>query len=113
MVFSEWEFNWKDLLVKNNTVKQSGRTLIDVAQHYSNFLKNEKKCDLVICLSHIGHDYKGDSEKISDKILASKTENIDLILGGHTHTFLPAPETHKNRQGKMFSLIRLVGQVFS
>jgi len=84
--------------------KQYGETIwsdpIDVAQHYSHFLKNEQKCDLVICLSHIGYDYKDDPEKISDKILASKTENIDLILGGHTHTFLPAPETYKNRQGK-------------
>jgi 5'-nucleotidase len=73
---------------------------VETAQHYSNFLKNEKKCDLVICLSHIGYDYRGEPEKICDKILAAKTENIDLILGGHTHTFLPAPETYTNRQGK-------------
>lgn len=84
--------------------KQYGETIwnnpIDVAQHYSNFLKNDEKCDLVICLSHIGYDYKGEPEKISDKVLAKSTENIDLILGGHTHTFLPEPETHINRQGK-------------
>ncbi|MDC8106781.1 MULTISPECIES: bifunctional metallophosphatase/5'-nucleotidase [Chryseobacterium] len=73
---------------------------IEVAQHYSNFLKNEQKCDLVICLSHIGYDYKGEPDKVSDKILAASTENIDLILGGHTHTFLPEPQTFKNRQGK-------------
>ncbi|MCU7612932.1 metallophosphatase [Chryseobacterium sp. GMJ5] len=73
---------------------------IEVAQHYSNFLKTEKKCDLVICLSHIGYDYKEDPEKVSDKILAAKTENIDLILGGHTHTFLPEPQNFINRQGK-------------
>ncbi|SDM18175.1 bifunctional metallophosphatase/5'-nucleotidase [Chryseobacterium taihuense] len=84
--------------------KQYGETIwndpVDVAQHYSGFLKNEKKCDLVICLSHIGYDYKDDPEKISDKILASKTENIDLILGGHTHTFLPEPQNFINRTGK-------------
>jgi 5'-nucleotidase len=73
---------------------------IDVAQHYSNFLKNEQKCDLVICLSHIGYDYKGEPDKVSDKILAAKTENIDIILGGHTHTFLPEPQSFKNRQNK-------------
>jgi len=73
---------------------------IEVAQQYSHLLKNEKKCDLVICLSHIGYDYKSEPEKVSDKVLASKTENIDLILGGHTHTFLPEPQTLKNRQGK-------------
>ncbi len=84
--------------------KQYGETVysnpIDVAQHYSNFLKNEEKCDLVICLSHIGYDYKEEPDKISDKILAANTENIDIILGGHTHTFLPEPQTFTNRQGK-------------
>ncbi|WP_160140049.1 bifunctional metallophosphatase/5'-nucleotidase [Chryseobacterium sp. c4a] len=73
---------------------------IEVAQQYSNFLKKEQKCDLVICLSHIGYDYKDEPNKISDKILAANTENIDIILGGHTHTFLPEPQTFTNRQGK-------------
>ncbi len=73
---------------------------VDVAQHYSNFLKKEQKCDLVICLSHIGYDYQDEPNKISDKILAANTENIDIILGGHTHTFLQEPQTFTNRQGK-------------
>ncbi|WP_412850424.1 bifunctional metallophosphatase/5'-nucleotidase [Chryseobacterium sp. PMSZPI] len=84
--------------------KQYGETVysnpVDIAQHYSNFLKKEQKCDLVICLSHIGYDYKDEPNKISDKILAASTENIDIILGGHTHTFLPEPQTFTNRQGK-------------
>lgn len=73
---------------------------VEIAQQYSEFLRKEKKCDLVICLSHIGYDYKDAPDKISDKILASKTEGIDLILGGHTHTFLPEPQTFLNRAGK-------------
>ncbi|AZA92452.1 Trifunctional nucleotide phosphoesterase protein YfkN precursor [Chryseobacterium nakagawai] len=73
---------------------------IDVAQHYSDFLKKDQKCDLVICLSHIGYDYRDEPTKVSDKILAANTENIDIILGGHTHTFLPEPQTFTNRQGK-------------
>ncbi|SDJ63468.1 bifunctional metallophosphatase/5'-nucleotidase [Chryseobacterium jejuense] len=73
---------------------------IDVAQHYSNLLKKDQKCDLVICLSHIGYDYKDEPNKVSDKLLAANTENIDIILGGHTHTFLPEPQTFTNRQGK-------------
>ncbi|MCY1660594.1 bifunctional metallophosphatase/5'-nucleotidase [Chryseobacterium sp. SL1] len=92
--------------------KQYGETVysdpVDVAQHYSNFLKNEQKCDLVICLSHIGYDYKDEPNKISDKILAAKTENIDIILGGHTHTFLPEPQTFTNREGKSV-LVNQVG----
>ncbi|MDQ1098966.1 5'-nucleotidase [Chryseobacterium sp. SORGH_AS909] len=84
--------------------KQYGETVysdpVDVAQHYASFLKNDQKCDLVICLSHIGYDYTDEPDKVSDKILAARTENIDLILGGHTHTFLPEPQIFKNRQGK-------------
>ena len=51
---------------------------VEIAQHYADFLKKEKKCDLVICLSHIGYDYKEDN--ISDKKLAAKTDNIDCLL---------------------------------
>ena len=73
---------------------------IEIAQHYATFLRNEKKCDLVICLSHIGYDYKDNPRKISDKILASQTDGINLILGGHTHTFLREPQTFVNKSGK-------------
>ena len=61
-------------------------------------LKEEKKCDLVICLSHLGYSYKED--KISDVILAKQSRNIDLIIGGHTHTFLDEPVRLKNRDNK-------------
>ena len=73
---------------------------IEIAQHYSDFLRNDKKCDMVICLSHIGYDYKDDPKKISDKLLAANTAGIDLILGGHTHTFLPEPQSFINKNGK-------------
>lgn len=61
-------------------------------------LKAEKKCDLVICLSHLGYDYK--SDKLSDIKLAQRSSDIDLIIGGHTHTFLPEPVVVKNSLNK-------------
>jgi 5'-nucleotidase len=61
-------------------------------------LKNQHKCDLIICLSHLGYKYGGD--KISDVKLAEQSEHIDLIIGGHTHTFLPQPDRIKNKIGK-------------
>lgn len=73
---------------------------VEIAQHYADFLRKEKGCDLVICLSHIGFDYRDDADKISDKKLAAQTDNIDLILGGHTHTFLPEPLSFTNKSGK-------------
>lgn len=73
---------------------------VEMATHYANLLRHEKKCDLVICLSHLGFEYKDNDKKISDTTLAPITENIDLILGGHTHTFLKEPIRLQNRAGK-------------
>lgn len=64
----------------------------------ANTLKKEKNCDLVICLSHLGNTYS--DNKVSDKRLATESENIDLIIGGHTHTFLQAPIVYKNKKGE-------------
>lgn len=81
---------------------------IEVAQDMTRILKEEKKCDLVICLSHLGFKYKDEPEKPSDIVLAQKTKNIDLIIGGHTHTFLDKPVIEKNSEGKEV-LINQVG----
>lgn len=81
---------------------------IEVSQDMSRILKEEVKCDIVICLSHLGYDYKNDPEKASDINLARKTKNIDLIIGGHTHTFLDKPVIEKNIEGKEV-LINQVG----
>jgi len=51
-----------------------------VVNRYAEILKNEKKCDLVICLSHLGYT--------EDKDLASKIRGVDVIVGGHSHTLL-------------------------
>src|SRR5690606_11685230 len=71
---------------------------IEITQDMTRFLKSEKKCDLIICLSHLGYRYNMD--KISDMVLASKTKDIDLIIGGHTHTFLDKPTITRNIEGK-------------
>ena len=63
-------------------------------------LKKEEKCDLVICLSHIGYNYRNEPDKICDLKLATLTKDIDMIIGGHTHTFLDKPTVVKNLDGK-------------
>ncbi|WP_291129070.1 bifunctional metallophosphatase/5'-nucleotidase [Flavobacterium sp. UBA7682] len=73
---------------------------LTVAQDMSRILKQEQKCDLVICLSHIGYQYKNEPDKICDTKLATLTKDIDLIIGGHTHTFLDKPTVLKNAEGK-------------
>lgn len=71
---------------------------IQTALEMELFLKNEKKCDLVVCLSHLGLSYSGN--KVSDMVLAYETSLTDLIIGGHTHTFLEKPIVEKNKAGK-------------
>jgi len=73
---------------------------VSVSQDMAKILKQEEKCDLVICLSHIGYQYKNEPNKISDVRLATLTKDIDLIIGGHTHTFLDKPTIIKNADGK-------------
>lgn len=81
---------------------------VEIAQDMSRILKQEKNCDLVICLSHLGFQYPNEPEKICDVNLAKKTKDIDLIIGGHTHTFLDKPVIEKNSDGKEV-LINQVG----
>ena len=71
---------------------------LDTSNHWTNYLKNKEKCDLVICISHLGHEYE--SDKISDLKLARLSKNIDVIIGGHTHTFLEKPKLIKNTENK-------------
>ncbi|WP_422104996.1 bifunctional metallophosphatase/5'-nucleotidase [Winogradskyella sp.] len=73
---------------------------IEIAQDMSRILKDDESCDLVICLSHIGYDYKNHPNRVSDLKLAKATKDIDLIIGGHTHTFLPKPTITKNSMGQ-------------
>lgn len=71
---------------------------IIAANKEAKMLKEELNCDVVICLSHLGYSYA--SDKVSDVVLAKKSKNIDVILGGHTHTFLEKPVKYKNLAGK-------------
>lgn len=73
---------------------------LEIAQDISRVLKEDQKCDLVICLSHLGYEYPREPGKPSDLVIAGKTEHIDLIIGGHTHTFLEKPVIRRNRKGR-------------
>lgn len=63
-----------------------------------NELRDKQKCDVVICLSHLGCKYEND--KISDFVLAKKSRGIDIIIGGHTHTLLENPVNVRNRENE-------------
>lgn len=88
------------LVDKKNCKETVYNDPIESATDMTRILKQEQKCDLVICLSHIGFSYKEEPNKVCDLILAKKTKDIDLIIGGHTHTFLEKPVVEKNLDGK-------------
>ena len=72
---------------------------IDIANDTAKKLKETENCDIVICLSHLGYKYEKFPNKVSDLNLAKSTKNIDLIIGGHTHTFMNKPVVVKNNTG--------------
>ena len=75
---------------------------VETAQKWADYLKNEEHCDLVIALTHIGYD----GESFTDPVLVSKTRNIDLVVGGHSHTFLEKMEFVKNLDGKPVPIVQ-------
>lgn len=88
-----------DGLVPENLIQNiKYQNPIECAQKQADRLKNELGCDVVICLSHLG--YKYDRSKVCDIDVAKMTRNIDIILGGHTHTFMKKPDIQKNLDGE-------------
>ncbi|PIF01465.1 MAG: metallophosphatase [Maribacter sp.] len=79
----------------------------EIATDIETRLKTDEKCDLIICLSHLGYHYKS-RQRPDDLKLAAKTKYTDLIIGGHTHTFLDKPTVTKNAQGNNI-LVNQVG----
>jgi 5'-nucleotidase len=73
---------------------------VEIATDVAKKLKHVEKCDLIICLSHLGYTYSSEPNKVSDIKLAAATQYIDLIIGGHTHTFLEKPTILENKIGK-------------
>lgn len=66
------------------------------------YLKDVKKCDLVIALTHIGYSMP----EFDDQDLAKNTRNVDIIVGGHSHTFLKKPHYEKNLDGKVVPIVQ-------
>ncbi len=81
-----------DGMVTKNLYKETNYLdPIEITQGVVSTLKQTEKCDLIICLSHLGYKYDDYQNKVSDTSLAKATKDIDLIIGGHTHTFLNKP----------------------
>ncbi len=85
------------LIPKNNYKGVKFLSPIESARRYTKLLR-EKGCDIIICLSHLGYELP--NFEYDDKRLATATSGIDLILGGHSHTYLEKAEKITNCEGK-------------
>jgi 5'-nucleotidase len=72
---------------------------VECANQWATFLKVDQHCDVVICLSHLG--WKGEE---GDEHLIPATRNIDLVLGGHSHSYFDEPVFYKNLDGEEIPL---------
>ena len=70
---------------------------IEAARQTVDILRGQERCDVVVCLSHLG--LHGMLEGDDDEPLMAKTHGIDVVFGGHTHTLLPEPKSYLNDQG--------------
>lgn len=69
---------------------------VKAANDVAKLLKEQEKCDLVVCLSHLGWDIIG----VDDTELMRQTRNIDIVLGGHSHSYFNALEYVENLDGR-------------
>jgi 5'-nucleotidase len=70
------------------------------AQKYIDLLRRQEKCDLVICISHLGWEVS----EYPDERFVSLTEGCDLVLGGHTHTYMPSLEYTPDKNGRQVAV---------
>ena len=75
---------------------------VETANRWASYLKNEKKCDIVIALTHLGIE----NEDFMDQDLVRATRNIDLVVGGHSHTFIKNIVYENNIDGKPVPIVQ-------
>ena len=68
----------------------------ETAQKYIDLLRKQEKCDLVICISHLGWEISD----YPDNRFIALTEGCDLVLGGHTHTYMPTLKYAPDKTGR-------------
>lgn len=86
------------LIEKNKYEGMIFNPIIGSANKYAKILKEKEKCDMIICLSHIGY-YSASDDIPNDPILAENSKYIDVIVSAHSHTYMEVPDIRKNLDG--------------
>lgn len=90
--------NLEGRIDKNNRMGLKYLDPIEMVERTALWLREDKKCDLVVCLSHLGYEARGTTP--DDLKLAARTRSIDVIVGGHSHTLMREPKVVKNLDGE-------------
>lgn len=85
------------LVVKENYGSIKYLDPVSSARNVVKILREKEKCDLVVCLSHLG--WKTGDEEPSDERLIPLTDGIDVVLGGHTHSYVTPMDMVYNSKG--------------
>ena len=85
----------KGLVSDKNCVGVKYLDPVKAAQKMADLLKNKEKCDLVVCISHLGWNIGGDD----DVLMMKNTRNIDIVLGGHSHSYFKQEKWVENLEG--------------
>ena len=80
-------------LISSKNINVKFKDIIEVANKTAELLKKRKKCDLVVAVTHIG--YTKDNDKTTDVELAKASRDIDIIIGGHSHTLIDPAHPEK------------------
>jgi len=91
------DVNPKGLIFENNYKGLIYEDPVKKANEVSTYLKKTKKCDVIICLSHLGAD--STKAEVNDFTIAHQTRYIDVIIGGHSHSMI-TNTTVRNASGK-------------
>lgn len=93
----------KDMLAGDLANRIPEFEMIPTVQKYADEIRPQ--CDLVIALTHIGYTEHNPGD-ITDPQLVAQTRGIDMVVGGHSHTFMDAPVLVKNLDGKEIPIVQ-------
>lgn len=96
--------NPESLIFEKNYKGMKYEDPIEKANEISSLLKKKEKCDVIICLSHLGADTT--KMEVNDFEIAHKTRYIDVIIGGHSHSMI-TNTTEKNAAGKLVVIAQM------
>jgi 5'-nucleotidase len=96
--------NPKSLIFEKNYKGLEYNDPVEKANEISMLLKKKEKCDVIVCLSHLGADTT--KMDVNDFDIAHKTRYIDVIIGGHSHSMI-TNTTEKNADGKSIVIAQM------